>query len=1599
MAGHPHRPLGLELFTDTTSEALIASHNIFKQADIINLHWTPDLLDVKSMPEILSGKRIIWTLHDQNSFTGGCHYAGDCLKFQTFCHACPQLDSNSERDPAFQQWQVKKLAYDAIDFEIVTTSKWLAEQAKTSALFAGRQIYVIPYGLPLGLFQPRPTQDLRQKFGLSEDDFVLMFGTHAHTNRMGFQSLKQLLEVIPPRLQGKRVVVAALGHFNGGFPKRIPLLELGFVGDPSRLAEFYSMADAYVLPAVEDNLPNTAMEVMACGTPVVGFEIGGMPDMVQHGDTGWLAKLGDVDGLVQGIMWAKKFGGRARKDIATKTRQHFNDGVQAKRYERLYYEGSSPRCNETSSEILPPIPTCEAKHFELFSYAKESHFIAFSGLDISLYGKPIDPQRCDLKRYQDALILTFITANIPNGARILEVGGGNSRILEHLKNKYECWNVDKFEGIGSGPKEAKKAGYRIVLDYMGNCNPTLQDDYFDFVFSISALEHTPEDPALHARILMDINRVLKPGGFSLHLFDVVFKPEGFWTNPFLPYLFKNASPLYPMPASEEMQKDPDLFVMTKKAYDSGWKKITGKAYEEFGQPSSINILWRKSSKASHTTASEILHLQQTNNDVQTGPEILVPSSIPTISIVTPSFNQGVFLEECIDSILSQGYPNLEYIIMDGGSTDGSIEIIKRYEKHLKYWQSKKDEGQYWAINEGFNKSSGDIMAWLNSDDKYHHGALYKTAFVFSDRPDVEWIVGKPTAWNEDGSLNRIAKEIPLWNYEQYIGEWPKKMFIQQESVFWRRSLWNKSGAYIRTDMQYAGDFELWIRFFRHAKLFSVDTLLGGYRYQANQKVGKNSEGFKKYLIEAIGIAKKEFITNLKNNKTDTYATNNYVDFDHNRFDTYLTRNDILKSTHSCMADSVSVFTSLMPREIDKQRESVNSWIKMGINVISINSQIEKNKLSKHFNNVEFVEASRDGKDKFGKPLIYFDDILSIIEKRNESTFGITNSDIILKCDFDIKELLILESKGAFIYGNREDVTSPNNIPGTLYTLGFDTFFFDRTATKLYPKSDFCIGAPWWDYWAPLMPLLQGMRIKTLNKANVKLLHVLHTTKWSADHWLTCGNMLSRAINEHLNKKSHTHSAELISKKFSSGFFNSLDSEYNNLFSDTIFVRNTVNILGEESSSRIKYLRFLGKFILEFINNHTCGFNNFNDATINSNLSRTKNLNRVLEKLDLFDFLNLKFHHEYHDYHEEGTNCIYQDLIKNQLTIKEIIFAIQSDNEFLDNNKYNHKELLKNDHMNHYINCIKYGFRKEVEEWKIIESTQLVNVNYYKSKHKMNDYEVQKYLEMHPIKINNGTIIDGIHRSMCQIGRLLRGEPYIPFLYTGGPVIPSRRSRIPNIGYRKEHNLYRMNAIQPHINKKCFKALDIGSNYGYFSLNIANNYPNSQVFSIEGEFGTGNKENKGLKIHNAVKNDLKIFNNFIYHKLMTEDLILKFNEKNYIFDYQISFSVFHWIVYLKYKNNGAAQDIKNMLINHLIMSNTTFLELPSFTQDTSMSPLYANYDSFDHLFSSINKDIPLKFKKIGECDWYGKRELFCIDINHKQSNFFTHSDIDLILNHK
>ncbi len=213
---------------------------------------------------------------------------------------------------------------------------------------------------------------------------------------------------------------------------------------------------------------------------------------------------------------------------------------------------------------------------------------------------------------------------------------------------------------------------------------------------------------------------------------------------------------------------------------------------------------------------------------------------PRITLVTPCYNQSAFVEQTLRSVLDQQYPALEYIVVDGGSSDGSAEIVQRYSDRLAWWVSEPDGGQSAAINKGFAHSSGEIMGWLNSDDLLLPGALALVGEVFARCPQIAWLTGRnaniDAAGHPSGFSLTFGKFRPLirrgWYHGRGLG------FIRQESSFWRRELWDRAGAQVDETRSYSMDFDLWQRFARYADLVSVDAVLAAFRVHPAQKTAQ-----------------------------------------------------------------------------------------------------------------------------------------------------------------------------------------------------------------------------------------------------------------------------------------------------------------------------------------------------------------------------------------------------------------------------------------------------------------------------------------------------------------------------------------------------------------------------------------------------------------------------------------------------------------------------------------------------------------------------------------------------------------------------------------
>ena len=225
------------------------------------------------------------------------------------------------------------------------------------------------------------------------------------------------------------------------------------------------------------------------------------------------------------------------------------------------------------------------------------------------------------------------------------------------------------------------------------------------------------------------------------------------------------------------------------------------------------------------------------------------SEWPRISIVTPSYNQGQFIEETIRSVLLQGYPNLEYIIVDGGSTDNSVEIIKKYEHWLSYWVSETDQGQSHGINKGFSIATGEIFAWLNSDDLLKPNALDFVAGNLRNTQEPAWLVGASEII--DTKNNFLQTRLPGSISQESLINWSANNWFPQQSTFWTSAMWKIVGS-LNEELHYAMDVELWFSMIKVTEPIIINNIISAYRYQENAKTIKNKiDSFNEvnYLLE------------------------------------------------------------------------------------------------------------------------------------------------------------------------------------------------------------------------------------------------------------------------------------------------------------------------------------------------------------------------------------------------------------------------------------------------------------------------------------------------------------------------------------------------------------------------------------------------------------------------------------------------------------------------------------------------------------------------------------------------------------------------------
>lgn len=317
----------------------------FKNADIIHLHWiNQGFISLQEIKRIIkSGKPIVWTMHDMWPITGICHHARSCTKYMTECNSCPFLRNKMKvKDLSYKVFHKKMDIYQSTNepLNFVGCSQWLTQKAKDSALTENQNVLNIPNPINTDVFQPQNKEECRTHFGLPQNMKLILFGAAKTTNKR-----KGIDYFINACLELRQTSSAPIGIVLYGKDSEqlkdrftLPTFSLGYIRNERDIIKLYNAVDLFALPSLEENLPNSIVEAMACAVPCVGFDIGGIPELIDHLHNGYIAKYKSSTDLAQGLKWVlennkdKALSQEARRKVL----DSFSEKIVAKQYINLY---------------------------------------------------------------------------------------------------------------------------------------------------------------------------------------------------------------------------------------------------------------------------------------------------------------------------------------------------------------------------------------------------------------------------------------------------------------------------------------------------------------------------------------------------------------------------------------------------------------------------------------------------------------------------------------------------------------------------------------------------------------------------------------------------------------------------------------------------------------------------------------------------------------------------------------------------------------------------------------------------------------------------------------------------------------------------------------------------------------------------------------------------------------------------------------------------------------------------------------------------------------------------------------------------------------
>ncbi|MCA0362422.1 MAG: glycosyltransferase family 4 protein [Bacteroidetes bacterium] len=323
----------------------ISKNKHIADADIIHLHWTNfGFLSIDSIQKLVNtGKPIVWTLHDMWAFTGGCHHSGLCENYQQSCGNCNQFLKNPKsNDLSNEIWKEKAKVFSEANITVVTCSQWLGNRAAISSLLKNKKVIAIPNPIDTHIFKPIHFSVALNEFGLDpKKKYILFAAMRIQAAGKGFSYFLEALNHLKSKVNKEtEIEILLFGQANTTDFDQLPFKvhNLATISNQETIVKAYNAATVFVIPSLEENLPNTIMESLACGTPAVGFEVGGIPEMIDHKSNGYLAKYKSSEDLARGIYWVLFEANQQliTENAVNKVLSSYSEKVVAQRYREVY---------------------------------------------------------------------------------------------------------------------------------------------------------------------------------------------------------------------------------------------------------------------------------------------------------------------------------------------------------------------------------------------------------------------------------------------------------------------------------------------------------------------------------------------------------------------------------------------------------------------------------------------------------------------------------------------------------------------------------------------------------------------------------------------------------------------------------------------------------------------------------------------------------------------------------------------------------------------------------------------------------------------------------------------------------------------------------------------------------------------------------------------------------------------------------------------------------------------------------------------------------------------------------------------------------------